>query len=57
MKVNLKSAVAGRRFQYRPGIQEVPDDLAKKLIDSGQAEKVESRGRKTPSKEAEDSEE
>lgn len=59
MKVKLKSAVAGKFFRYRPGVQDVPDNLAQKLIDSGQAEKVEARGRprKTESSEAQESEE
>lgn len=59
MLVKLKSAVAGRRFAYRPGVHDVPDNLAKKLIDSGQAEKVETRGRprKTSISDSQESEE
>lgn len=56
MTVKLKSAVAGKRFSFRPGIQDVPDDLARKLIDSGQAEKVETRGRPRKKSESESQE-
>lgn len=45
MLVDVKVAVAGRRFAYRRGRYDVPEEIAKKLLDAGHAEKVSKGGR------------
>lgn len=45
MLIDVKVAVAGRRFAYRRGRYDVPEEIAKDLIQSGHAEKVSKGGR------------
>lgn len=45
MKLRIFQPVAGRRWSYPAGIYEVPEEIAKKLLDAGHAEKVSKGGR------------
>lgn len=40
MKVEVLQPVAGRRWAYPAGVHDVPDDIAKRLVDAGTAKKV-----------------
>lgn len=54
MTVNVLKTVAGRDFTYRPGEQDVPDDIAEMLLKAGHAEKVK-RGKRGKSNSVGDS--
>lgn len=46
MKIEVFSSVAGRRWSYPPGVHDVPDERAKKLVDAGLAKRVNKPGPK-----------
>jgi hypothetical protein len=45
MLIDVKVAVAGKRFAYRPGRHDVPKEVAEDLVRAGHAEKVSKGGR------------
>lgn len=45
MKLEIFQPVAGRRWAYPAGVHEVPEEIAKLLLDAGHAKKV-SKGSK-----------
>lgn len=46
MRIRIKQALAGPHYAYSRGEQEVPDELAKRLIASGHAEAVRKKAQK-----------
>ena len=48
MKLRVFQPVAGRRWAYPAGVHEVPEEIAKKLLDAGHAEKVSKAKKKEP---------
>ncbi|MFP4066224.1 MAG: hypothetical protein ACLFS5_01865 [Spirochaetaceae bacterium] len=57
MKLRIFQPVAGRRWAYPAGVHDVPDEIAKKLLDAGHAEKVSKGGGGYKKPKAESSEE
>jgi len=46
MKLEVFQPVAGRRWAYPAGVHEVPEEIAKLLLDAGHAKKVSKGGGK-----------
>jgi hypothetical protein len=51
MRVEIFEPVAGRRWAYPAGVHDVPEEIARKLVDAGHARKIEKpKARKTTKK-------
>lgn len=46
MKIEVFQPVAGRRWAYPAGVHDVPEEIAKQLLDAGTAKKVSKSAKK-----------